>query len=64
MILILFFLPLYIAASGILVSIIGTYMVSVKEGGDPQKALNKGEFGSALVMIARYLLFNQNLLAN
>ena len=46
------FLPLYIAASGILVSIIGTYLVSVKEGGDPQKALNKGEFGSALVMIA------------
>ena len=46
------FLPLYIAASGILVSIIGTFMVSVKEGGDPQKALNKGEFGSALVMIA------------
>ena len=45
-------LPLYIAASGIVVSIIGTFMVSVKEGGDPQKALNRGEFGSSFIMIA------------
>ena len=44
-------LPLYIAASGILVSILGTFMVSVKEGGDPQKALNQGEFGSSAVMV-------------
>mgnify|MGYP000473963720 CR=1 FL=1 len=41
-------LPLYIAGAGIIVSIIGTFMVSVKEGGDPQKALNRGEFGSAV----------------
>jgi hypothetical protein len=33
-------LPLYIAGSGILVSIMGTFMVSVKEGGSPQRALN------------------------
>ena len=44
-------LPMMIAASGILVSIIGTFMVFVKEGGDPQKALNKGEFGSAAIMV-------------
>jgi len=44
-------LPLMIAASGILVSITGTFMVVVKEGGDPQKALNKGEFGSAAIMV-------------
>ena len=44
-------LPIMIAASGILVSIIGTFMVIVKEGGDPQKALNKGEFGSAAIMV-------------
>ena len=42
-------LPLYIAAAGIVVSILGTFMVSVKEGGDPQKALNIGEFGSAFL---------------
>ena len=41
-----------ISASGIIVSIIGTFMVSVKEGGDPQKALNRGEFGSAAIMVA------------
>ena len=45
-------LPLVIAASGILVSIIGTFMVSVKEGGDPQKGLNQGEFGSGILMVA------------
>ena len=52
-------LPLYIAASGIIVSIIGTFMVSVKEGGDPQKALNVGEFGSSAIMVAViYFLVN------
>ncbi|MFL3008716.1 MAG: sodium-translocating pyrophosphatase [Candidatus Neomarinimicrobiota bacterium] len=52
-------LPLYIAAAGIIVSIIGTFMVSVKKGGDPQKALNRGEFGSAVLMvISIYLLIN------
>ena len=44
-------LPLLIAASGIVVSILGTFMVSVKEGGDPQKGLNQGEFGSGLIMV-------------
>ena len=55
-------LPMLIAASGIFVSIIGTFMVSVKEGGDPQKALNRGEFGSAFIMVAIiYLLIQQFL---
>lgn len=45
------FLPLLIAAAGILVSIIGTFMVSVKDGGDPQKGLNIGEFGSSGIMV-------------
>ena len=44
-------LPMTIAASGIIVSIFGTFMVSVKEGGNPQKALNIDEFGSALLMV-------------
>jgi K(+)-stimulated pyrophosphate-energized sodium pump len=55
-------LPLYIASAGILVSIIGTFMVSVKKGGDPQRALNIGEFGSAVLMvIAIYLLISTYL---
>ena len=44
-------LPLLLAGAGILTSIIGTYMVNVKEGGDPQKALNFGEFGSTGILI-------------
>ena len=52
-------LPVFIAAAGILVSIIGTFLVSVKEGGDPQKALNQGEFGSAVIMLfVMFLLIN------
>ena len=55
-------LPLLIAAAGIIVSIIGTFMVSVKEGGDPQKALNRGEFGSSFVMVGViYFLIQQFL---
>ncbi|PKP40992.1 MAG: sodium-translocating pyrophosphatase [Bacteroidetes bacterium HGW-Bacteroidetes-13] len=45
------YLPLALAAAGILVSIFGTFFVRVKEGGNPQTALNIGEFLSAGVMI-------------
>jgi K(+)-stimulated pyrophosphate-energized sodium pump len=44
-------LPLMLAGVGIVTSIIGTFFVKVKEGGDPQRALNIGEFGSSAVMI-------------
>ena len=58
-------LPLLIAAAGIVVSIIGTFMVSVKEGGDPQKALNRGEFGSSVIMVAAiYFLIHESLPAD
>ena len=40
-------LPMLIAAAGIVVSIVGTFFVRVPEGGDPQKALNIGEFVAA-----------------
>jgi K(+)-stimulated pyrophosphate-energized sodium pump len=50
-------LPLVLAGTGILTSILGTFFVRVKEGGDPQKALNLGEFLSAGVMlVASYFL--------
>ncbi|MBL7011172.1 MAG: V-type H(+)-translocating pyrophosphatase, partial [Candidatus Marinimicrobia bacterium] len=55
-------LPLLIAAAGIIVSIIGTFMVSVKEGGDPQKALNRGEFGSSAIMVAAIYVLIQKFL--
>jgi K(+)-stimulated pyrophosphate-energized sodium pump len=44
-------LPLALAGTGILTSIVGTFFVRVKEGGDPQRALNIGEFGSSGIMI-------------
>jgi len=55
-------LPLLIASAGIIVSIIGTFMVSVKEGGDPQKALNRGEFGSSIIMVAAIYFLIQEFL--
>ena len=55
-------LPLLIAASGIVMSIIGTFLVRVKEGGDPKKALNKGEFGSSVLLIGIIYLLIINIL--
>ena len=58
-------LPLYIAGAGIIVSIIGTFMVSAKEGSSPQKALNIGEFGSSGIMvIVMYFLITSTVETN
>ncbi len=52
-------LPLIVAGVGIVMSILGTFFVRVKEGGDPQKALNLGEFGSsALMVVALYFIID------
>ena len=51
------YLPLVLAAVGIVMSIIGTFFVKVKDGGNPQTALNIGEFGSAgLMVVASYFI--------
>jgi len=53
------YLPLALAAVGIVMSIIGTFFVRVKEGGSPHAALNLGEFGSAgLMLVASYFLIH------
>ena len=53
------YLPLVLAAVGIIMSIVGTFFVRVKDGGNPQTALNIGEFGSAFLMvIASYFIIN------
>ncbi|MCC5843556.1 MAG: sodium-translocating pyrophosphatase [Verrucomicrobia bacterium] len=44
-------LPVVLAAAGILISILGTFLVRVGEGGNPQHALNLGTFSSAAVML-------------
>ncbi len=43
-------LPLFIGGAGIVFSIIGTFFVKVGDKGNPQKALNTGEFGAAGMM--------------
>lgn len=47
----LVYLPLVLAGAGIIVSIIGTFFVRTKEGGNPQTALNIGTFGAGAFMI-------------
>lgn len=55
-------LPLFLAGAGIVLSILGTFLVRVKEGGNPQKALNIGEFGTSGVMIvAAYFIIHYML---
>ncbi len=56
------YLPLVLAAVGIIMSIIGTFFVRVKDGGNPQTALNVGEFGSAgLMLVACYFIITNML---
>ena len=58
-------LPLMLAGVGILTSIIGTFFVRVKEGGNPQTALNVGEFlSAALMLVASYLIITWMLPAS
>ena len=55
-------LPLMLAGLGIVASIIGTFLVKVKEGGDPQKALNTGELvAGGILLVGTYILIGQLL---
>ncbi|MFK7848192.1 MAG: sodium-translocating pyrophosphatase [Rhodothermales bacterium] len=55
-------LPMVIAAVGIIVAILGSFFVRVKEGGSPQRALNTGEFGASALMAVLSFLIIQNML--
>jgi K(+)-stimulated pyrophosphate-energized sodium pump len=44
-------LPLVIALIGIVASFLGFFLVRTKEGGDPQKGLNRGTFGAGILMV-------------
>lgn len=58
-------LPMVLAGVGIIMSFLGTFFVKVKEGGDPQKALNMGEFiSSAIMIIASYFIITWMLPAS
>lgn len=56
--------PLLIAAVGIVASIIGTFFVNAKEGGDPQKALNRGNIISTILAIIGIFLVARLTLAD
>ena len=48
-------LPFALAGAGILVSVLGTFFVRTREGGNPQTALNMGTLGAgALLAVASY----------
>ncbi|MBX7058951.1 MAG: sodium-translocating pyrophosphatase [Leptospirales bacterium] len=55
-------LPLALSALGIVASILGTFFVRVSEGGDPQRALNVGNFvAAALTLIGAFFIINYML---
>lgn len=55
-------LPLMLAGLGIFASIIGTFLVKVKDGGDPQKALNIGELAAgAILLVGTFVIIGQML---
>lgn len=56
------FFPLLTAAVGILVSVIGTFFVKVKEGGNPQHALDMGMYVSGGLMIVATWFLTQQIL--
>ncbi|MCL2219152.1 MAG: sodium-translocating pyrophosphatase [Chitinispirillia bacterium] len=52
-------LPLIFSGAGIIISLLCTFLVRTKEGGNPQKALNAGTMGASFAMIAiSYPLIN------
>jgi len=57
-------LPLTLAGAGIIISIIGTFFVKVKEGGNPQKGLNIGEAVSSVLMIIASFFIIKEMLPN
>jgi K(+)-stimulated pyrophosphate-energized sodium pump len=61
----LIFMPLYIGAIGIVASIIGTFFVSTKEGGDPGKALHFGTLVAGVItLVATYFMLDMALPAS
>lgn len=55
-------LPLALAAAGIITSLIGTFFVKVREKGNPQSALNRGEMVSTLLMVGLSFVVIRSLL--
>ena len=58
------YLPLVIAVVGIVASIIGTFFVRTKEGGNPQSALNSGTIVASILMVIFTAIAIKQLLPN
>ena len=57
-------LPLLLAGTGIITSIIGTFFVKVGPNGNPHKALNTGELLSAILMLIATWFIVSNFMPN
>src|SRR6185503_16847856 len=58
-------LPLVLATVGVLFSIVGTWFVRIKENGNPQAALNKGNWGAIVfTALASYFVIDHMLPAS
>ena len=56
--------PIIICAVGIIASIISTFFVRGKEGSDPQRALNMGEYASTLLVLIASAVLSKAMLGN
>ena len=57
-------LPMVLAGIGVVLSLVGTFLVRTQEGGDPGKALHRGPLFTAVVMLAAIWAFSKWLLAD
>jgi K(+)-stimulated pyrophosphate-energized sodium pump len=55
-------LPMLLAGLGIVASIIGTFLVKVREGGSPHRALNTGEIAAGVIMLVGTWFIVQKML--
>lgn len=56
--------PIVIAAIGVLASVAATFFVRGKEGSDPQRALNLGEYGATAIEIIASAIFSYVFFGN
>ncbi len=56
------YLPLVVGVIGVIASIVGFFFVQTKEGGDPQKGLNRGTFGAGILMVIGTVIAIQRLI--
>ena len=56
--------PMLLCAIGIVAALLGTFFVRVKEGGDPQKALNMGLYATGIFMAIGTLLLTWLMFGN